>query len=273
MTRGTFGLIAASLATGVALLAPSCAHPTRAARPPHPGERHLRVATYNVNFGIPGDEATLAAIEATEAELVLLQETTPAWEAFLRSRFRNRYPRMAFRHCCGAGGLAVLSRYPFAEGHLEGPKEGWFPAQRLVVKTPLGLVQVLNVHLRPPASDSGSYLSGYFTTPKVREAEIALFHRQLDPNLPTLVVGDFNEDHGGRAVRYLRARGFATALAEFQPGRHTWRWPTSVGTLSHQLDHLAYDRSLVPLEAEVLEAGNSDHLPVIGVFALAEPGR
>jgi hypothetical protein len=39
-----------------------------AARPP----KLLRVATFNLNFGLAGDPATLAAIGATGAEIVLL---------------------------------------------------------------------------------------------------------------------------------------------------------------------------------------------------------
>ena len=110
---------------------------------------------------------------------------------------------------------------------------------------------------------------------RIHEQEIARFCQKLDRALPTLVVGDFNEEEDGRAVAYLaRAEwGMRSALPEFEPKQPTWRWPTSVGTLERRLDHIAYDVRLEPLSVEVLEAGRSDHLPVVGVFVSAVASR
>ena len=131
------------------------------------------------------------------------------------------------------------------------------------------------MHLRPPVSDGGSFVAGHFTAPRIHEQEIARFCQTLDRALPTLVVGDFNEEEDGRAIAYLaRAEwGMRSALPEFAPDRPTWRWPTSVGTLERRLDHIAYDVRLEPLSVEVIEAGRSDHLPVVGVFVSAARGR
>ena len=244
-------------------------------RAPASGQPHLRVMTYNVNYGIPGDDATMDAIEAGAAAVVLLQETTPAWEEALRDRFAATYPHMAFRHCCGAGGLAVLSTHPFDEGdHLPPPDPaGWFPAWRVVVHAPVGDVQILNVHLRPQLSDSGSVLSGMLTTSSIRQAQIAGFHAALDPTLPTLVVGDFNESAGGSAIGYLADRGLESALPRFTGPQDTWRWQTSVGTISTQLDHIVHDERLAPLGVVVIARGRSDHLPVVGDFVVAPAHR
>jgi len=226
--------------------------------------------TYNVNFGLAGDDAGLAAIEAGGAELVFLQEVTPGWEQALRSRLARRYPRMAFHHAPGAGGLAVLSRHPF-EGEVLPSTVGWFPAWRVVVATPIGRLQVLQLHLRPPVSDRGSWVSGYFTTRGFRRGEAERFSASLDPALPTLVVGDLNEADQ-QAVRYLKGRGLRSALEEAQPFAATWRWRTSVGPIVHRLDHILYSRGLLLRGARVLEAGRSDHLPVVAELA-AVPRR
>jgi endonuclease/exonuclease/phosphatase (EEP) superfamily protein YafD len=81
------------------------------------------------------------------------------------------------------------------------------------------------------------------------------------------VVGDFNEGERGLAIAYLQRRGFTSALGEFgsQP---TWRWPTSIGTVSAELDHIVHSRRLEPLSVKVVTAGRSDHLPVVARFAL-----
>jgi endonuclease/exonuclease/phosphatase (EEP) superfamily protein YafD len=249
-----------------------CSHePTRTPRAPGK-QPALRMMTYNVNFGIPGDGPTLAAIEMGQADVVFLQEINTAWEQALRARFAGAYPHLAFYPRGGAGGIAILSRFPLSGMELIPPAgDGWFPALRLVVATPIGRVQALVVHLRPPVSDGGSFISGHFQAPRIHKQEIERFCQTLDRRLPTVVVGDFNEEDDGSAIVYLVGanRRMANALPQFAPDRRTWHWTTSVGTFERQLDHIVYDVRLEPLAVEVLEAGNSDHFPVVGVFVLA----
>jgi endonuclease/exonuclease/phosphatase family metal-dependent hydrolase len=230
----------------------------------------LRVLTYNVNFGIPGDGPTMEALASADADVAVLQEISVPWEKALRARFGATYPFIELYPRGGAGGVGVLSRIPLHASELiKAEGDGWFPALRLVVYGPFGPLQVLVVHLRPPVSDGGSYVAGHFVVPAVHEQEIAHFLAALTPGLSTLVAGDFNEERDGRAIALLARRGFRSALPEYAPARATWRWSTSVGTLERQLDHLVYDASLEPLSAGVIDAGRSDHLPVVGVFARA----
>lgn len=252
------------------LVLSGCGSPEQEPLTPTPGTPTLRVVTYNVNYGLAGDEATLEALRSLEADLVVLQETTPAWESVIRAELDGVYQQMLFHHSSGAGGLAVLSRYPVREREvIEAPSE-WFPAWRLEVEGPLGRTQLLAVHLHPPVSDSGSVVSGYFTTPSVRQDELAEYLEQLEPSLPTIIAGDFNE-RDGQAMELLRRRGFRSALPAFQGRQRTWRWTTSVGEVSSQLDHIAHDDRLRPLNAQVIETGRSDHFPVMVTFELAEP--
>lgn len=252
---------------GLLLLAAAAAGCSRRTpREPHDGLPHIKVMTYNVNYGLSGDEDTMAAIEKGGADIVFLQETTREWEEALLKRFKKTYPHMEFRHCCGAGGLAVLSKYALEKKDYISSPSGWFPAWRLLVDSPLGKLQLLNIHLHPPVSDSGSIVSGYVSTPKVRLEEIESFYACLEPELPTLIAGDFNEKKGGRAVTFLSKKGFQSVLPEFHPGKTTWRWKTSLGTVKYQLDHIMYNKHLRPLSAEVISYGRSDHLPVVAVF-------
>jgi endonuclease/exonuclease/phosphatase (EEP) superfamily protein YafD len=250
-----------------------CSASERTPREPAQGEAVLRVLTYNVNYGLAGDTDTIEAILGAEADVVVLQETTPAWEEQLRASLAGHFSHMLFRHAGGAGGLAVLSRFPLRDmDYIELEEPGsWFPAWRLVVDGPLGAVQLLAVHLRPPFGDSGSVASGYLSTRPVREREISEYLERLDPGLPTIVAGDFNE-RNGRAIALLRERGFRSALPELRGAARTWRWRTRIGEVSSQLDHVVYDQRLEPLDARVLQAGSSDHLPVLVVLALAADG-
>ena len=258
------------LLAAFAVLSSGCAsHPTREPVAPRPGLPHVSVMTFNVNFALADDAPTVDAVAGADSDVIFLQETTPTWEASLRPRLSASHPHMVFKHHPGAGGLAVLSRYPLKQVEYL-PEENWFPAARVVVQAPVGPLQVLSVHLRPPISDRGSVASGYFMTPPVRRREIETFFTALDPQIPTLIVGDFNEHEGGRALRWLRGRGMRSALPEFSPYAQTWRWQTSMLSVGGRYDHIVYDPRLEPLSVNVRRTGRSDHLPVVGVFALAD---
>jgi len=243
-----------------------CAHAPRATKAPAPGAPTLTVVTYNVNFGLSGDAATLQTLTSTDADLLLLQETTPDWEAVVRARVKTTWPYQTWHHSAGAGGLAVLSKRPFEVKAVLANPGRWFPALHVVAKTALGDVQALVVHLRPPVDDAGSFVSGYFTTGPARKAEVDAFTAALVPGLPTLVVGDFNEGTSGPAVQSLEARGLRSVLPEFHPDAKTWGWTVGSLHLSAQLDHITYGAGLEPLDARVVPGGRSDHQPVVASF-------
>ncbi len=254
------------LPTGVALhLAQGCS--AVPLKPAAPDEPTLKVLTYNVNFGLEGDEPTLQAIADADADLVLLQETTPAWSEAIRRRLGARYPHVAELEHPAAGGQMVLAKRPFEVKQTVPSPVKWFPAMRIVAETALGPVQVLNLHLHPPVSPSGSWVSGYFTTGPVRREEIEDFVEGLEPGLPTLFVGDFNEEAGGDAIGFLEERGARDAVSDHLGSQPTWRWPVGSITLRFQLDHVLYQGALRPVDVQVRQAGRSDHLPVVAVFA------
>jgi endonuclease/exonuclease/phosphatase (EEP) superfamily protein YafD len=210
-----------------------------------------------VEHSNPEPIATLAAIDELAADLVLLQEITARWRDALRERFADRYPHHRYHlHTRPAGGLAVLSRSPIdADEILVSPEAGWFPAQRLVVD---GL-QILHVHLRPMIDQHG-WLSGAKTTPPIRRREIEAHWAALVP-MPTVVAGDHNEGAAGLAIEFLRERGLSRVAPE---GPHTWRYVRDgKELLAFDLDHVLIDASLVARDARVIDAGTSDHRPVV----------
>jgi endonuclease/exonuclease/phosphatase family metal-dependent hydrolase len=223
--------------------------------------------TFNINWGGPRADLSARAILEIGADIVCLQETTPAWEDYLRPMFAARYPHMIFRHGRGAGGMAVFSRWPVREMARATPPAGWFFGWVLGVETPAGEVQVLVVHLKPSLSDSGTVsLGAYLSASGRRREEIRFLHGLLDPGKPTLVLGDFNEGDGGSAVKWLVEQGFADALREFDPGGRTWRWPTRFWTFTDRFDHVLYSPELFCCRAAAVRSGASDHFPVAAVF-------
>ncbi len=266
--------------TGLALLAAlmlcACASTGLAPRAPAPGSTSYSVESYNVECGKHHDRSIIEAVGAGDADIVCLQETTPEYEAALRPRYARRYPYQLYRHNApdtGAAGLAVLSRFPVVDrGHHPGPN-GWHPAWHVEVETPSGPVQILLVHLRAKLSGRVDDLTALLTLRADHLDEIKDFSRWSTLDRPTLVVGDFNEAADGAAVGWLEARGYRDALPLFHPGAHTWRHRLLAWELRQMLDHVLFDRAFMPLDARVIHAGHSDHLPVVARLQVAPDPR
>jgi len=174
-----------------------------------PSGPHFSVMTYNVNYGMPGAAETALAIRETDADIVCLQETTPAWKEYLTAELGDRYPHSHYKHRGAAGGMGVLSKLPFRDIAYTEPRAGWFPSWIIEAETPLGPVQICNVHLRPPLSDRGSISpSAYMNAPTTHAREIAEAYGKMGHNRPRLVVGDFNENDSGGGIAWLGKRGF-----------------------------------------------------------------
>jgi endonuclease/exonuclease/phosphatase (EEP) superfamily protein YafD len=230
--------------------------------------------TYNVNYGNPDVAGSIDAIAEVDADVVLLQEITREWRDELQLRLAARYPHQVFHVVArAAGGLAVLSRLRIDSAELWAPPAGtgaWFPAERIVVTTTAsGPVQLLNVHLRP-ALDQGGWVTGYLNTPPIRRKEIAAHWRHIDYQLPTVVAGDFNEDAGGRAIEFLAEHGLTRVATTGPTTWHyeTWRGGVKSDLLQLDIDHVLIDGHFVARDAHVVDAGASDHRPVVVTLAL-----
>jgi hypothetical protein len=141
--------------------------------------------------------------------------------------------------------------------------ENWHPAWIVRVETPGGTVQLLTVHLRALFDGSGGPAASFFDTASDHVGEIESFKDHLDPALPTIVLGDFNEGTNGDAVRAVEARGLSNLLPLFHPGQFTWRGTSLGNALELSVDHILVDGSFVPLDTWVDRRGHSDHIPVI----------
>jgi len=232
-------------------------------RDPTPGVPHYRFVTYNIAFPKAGDGDTLGAVGETHGDVIALQETNAAWRDALTERYSEEYPYMLFKALDGPEGLGVLSRFPLVdEGFLPGP-EDWHPAWHVRVETPAGPVQILNVHLRALFDGSGDPVSSYFQTGGDHLYEMKQFLSQCEPALPSIVLGDFNEGVDGQAINYLEDHGFDNALPLYHPGQPTWHMSSVADQMQMTIDHVLFDSSFAPLNAYVLDTGNSDHWPVV----------
>ena len=168
-----------------------------------------------------------------------------------------------------ADGVTVFSKFHIRDAKAITPQDkGWFHRLLFTVSTPSGDVQILNVHLRP-LINYHSKIIGYFTVESIHVREVQALSTFLDPNLPRLIVGDFNEGNDGKATNWLVSdRSFTDVLPEFDFHSPTFHGPVAGIPITARLDHIMYSPQLRCFNARVIKTGESDHYPVV-----AELGR
>ncbi len=250
---------------GTAAMLCACGVSPLTPRDPDPGAFHLVVETYNLLNERGGDPGTLDALGQAGADVVCVQEVTAAWQHAIESRYASAYPYRDFKidHDEGAGGLGIMSRFPIRPGGWRPGPPGRHPSWEHIVETPHGPISMLNTHLRNATGGNGDTVQSYLRTDEDHIVEIKEVTARCAV-LPTIILGDFNEGTSGSAIRYLEQTGFQNALPLYHPGQPTWRYKSTVGgQFTQMIDHILFDESFEPLNAWAVNAGSSDHLPVI----------
>ena len=160
-----------------------------------------------------------------------------------------------------------MSKYPLSNKQIIESKAGWFPGFYIKSTTPIGDIGILNVHLKPPLSDTGSAdIYVYLNAGDVHLMELQQFFEAIDPAVPIVVAGDFNEDESGKACRWLTEQGYTDCLSQFDRKTPTWFWRTSAGfVLKNRYDHIFIASQLHCPGADVFKINASDHEPVLAV--------
>ena len=237
-------------------------------KPPH----SIRVASYNLYWNNGScDESkpnsSTQLLRHIDADIVLIQEMSPHLAQCLSQFEQKRYKHTKFRMYKKEGGLGVLSKYPFKTLNYILPKHGRFPAWLIAVKTPHGNIELLNVHLQPQVNKNdgiGMFGKALFNSTAIRKREIRQFAEYIDPKVPTIVAGDFNEESSGGAVRFLCNHGFHDVLKHTH--EHTWEHKVGPITLAKRFDRILSTQHFCLKQIQVLHESTSDHFPVIADF-------
>lgn len=233
------------------------AQPVELTPAPENGERatvrKFRVATYNINFSYPRTSASIDAISACRADVVLLQEFDKSQASKVGRELDRQYP---FQHLTGAGCLALLSREPLlGVKHFPTSKKG-YGAVGATVRLGGELLQIINLNLWPwnPGEDGRSERN------RRRIRELAAVTSDFDLSIPTVVAGDFGSLPGWAAITFLEDLGMSSThrIALAAP-----TFSRDLGTPDKRLDYILYSKHFEALSEHVVRSPGSDHYPLV----------
>jgi endonuclease/exonuclease/phosphatase (EEP) superfamily protein YafD len=245
-------LVIALVAINLLAVAPVRTVPVAQARP---GDLALTIVTFNIWGRNGGLKAVARMLEATAADIVLLQEVGPQADGLLAA-LASAYP---WRHDCRRVkwcDVAILSRAPWVE---------------------TGTVA--------PTSDQASFLWARFerggksftvATTHLNRPPWPIHLRQIDSvaravarlSGPVILAGDFNAAPWSHAIGRLIENSGLAPLAGLRP-----TWPAALGLAQLPIDHVLVSDGVRNLGAKRGPFAGSDHLPVIARLAIGAPTR
>jgi endonuclease/exonuclease/phosphatase (EEP) superfamily protein YafD len=215
-----------------------------------PGERALRVASFNTHRLNEDAGRVRAEIERLDADIVTLIEMSPAMRPILQA-LRQRYPYQADCFQFDPCKLAILSKRPILESEARGSWDG--PPVLLARLGPAdGWLTVIGVHtIRFPHS-------------RAQFRQVTAFTQMVE-KLPghKLVMGDFN------ATPFSRILSVIEAGANLRRITYLPSWPASLDLPQIAIDHIFLSPAVRQLEAaRIGERAGSDHYPVAAAIAV-----
>lgn len=220
----------------------------------------------------------VAALRASDADIIGLQELNPATAAAIQAALSQEYPYQQLEPHAGDAGMGVISRYPISV--LDIPLERvWIGRpQVLLVEVQGTRVVLVNMHAMSPRFGTMEW------TIRERERQAAMLADfVVSRPEPSIVIGDFNAGDLSRAYRTMTgALRDAWHTAGWGLG-HTFPGADSVGSSRRIVNGILAPKWLVRIDyvffsahwrAEWARTGpwdaGSDHRPVRARLALRE---
>ncbi|HEY4568932.1 MAG TPA: endonuclease/exonuclease/phosphatase family protein [Kribbella sp.] len=213
------------------------------------GPYDLRVLSHNVDAANPDPRHTAQDLLGADADVMALEEITPADLKIYKAEFAKTYPYQVSRDT-----VALWSKFPVAETKSVDVGFKWTRALRAEVSTPEGKVAVYVAHLASVRVGTSG-----FTSDQRNDTIKALGRQIADEKLAgVIVMGDFNGTANDRSLAPL-----TTGLRSAQGAAGTgfgFTWPSKFPMA--RIDHIMV-RGVTPTKAWVMSSTGSDHRPVV----------
>lgn len=213
------------------------------------GPHDLRVLSHNVDAANKDPERTAQDLIAADADIVALEEITPADLKIYKAQFAKVYP-----HVVARGTVALWSKFPVEESRSVDVGFAWTRALRAEVATPEGKVAVYVAHLASVRIGTSGFTSNQ------RNDTIKQLGQQIagEKLAGVIVMGDFNGTANDRSLAPLTV-GLRSAQGVAGYG-FGFTWPSDFPMA--RIDHILV-RGVTPTKAWVMKSTGSDHRPVV----------
>ncbi len=209
----------------------------------------LTVASQNVEAGSGTAAESAAALAATGAQVIALQEMDDTARGEVEDVLSESYP-----YSYGIGTVGVWSAYPIENAQALDLGLGWQRGIAADLATPTGLVSIYVVH-------AASARPGDHATRDEMLANLSDYVPR-DENSRLLMIGDFN---AGSSDRNLAALFSTLSEANQTDGGFGFTWPASMPVT--RPDHVL-QRGMEVTSNTTLKVGDSDHLAVLSTLNL-----
>lgn len=220
----------------------------------------VAVATVNLNFSNHDKSRLLDWLEGQDADVIVLQEVTPAWAEALAGAAAHPHRYMLTRG--DQYGIGVMSRHPLLRVDPVDLAGDGLPALDLAASVDGHALRVLGLHTRWPVLPD-------LARARDRALEQAATLARTS-ELPVVLAGDLNLTPDSPAFgRLLESSGLRDAAA----GRR-WRptWLAGFWPLALRIDHLLVSQGVCVEQTEVGPPFGSDHRPVTARLRIGVAG-
>lgn len=233
----------------------------------------VKVMAFNVLYKGADDAASVKAIASRAPDVLCLTELTDPFVKAFDAKLKSDYPYRHFETTQGTWGVGLASKFPIVSVASTPVPPLKLPAMEAQLSVRGQTLAVTCVHLNPPAGKHKK--SDSFTTTLEKNADVRekqaqwLVERYAKLTGPLLVVGDFNEESVGRAMKTFAKAGLADACDQANNGGcgPTFPGPAEPWPAVFTIDHLL-GRKICFSKGEVVRAGGSDHYPIAGELQL-----
>lgn len=207
--------------------------------------RSLRMVHLNVWQPNDSYEAVINSIRRSDADLVSVQEVSPAWAEAIRHGLLENYPYQIVLPSTNCYGIALLSRVPLRRANLINPAGADFIEAEVMLGRQA--IRVITAHATSP--------TGYVDFQR-RNAQLAFLAEHISRiDGSVVLIGDLNTVHWDDAYVRLCARGGLRPLSH--PAQVTW---PSVGPIALiPLDHALVKGATTGGRLECFDIAGSDH--------------
>lgn len=252
-----FGRGGAVLFIGAAVLNAALVVPMwLSSQPAVASDQRLQIITLDVTTSLGTRSPVIGWISTVDADLIFLQQTTPAWIESIREADTG-YTVIAEPAQSGQSGTIALAKVPY-ETRVYPVLPGTEPIVEVSADLAGRPVTVLSMRADTPSGENDAQLRD--------ELFQAAGELVASRNEPVIVVGDLNVTRWSHAFRTLTGAGSLNNSEDGFGYQATWPandWPLAGDYAGLPLDHALTTTALTTAGRSIGPAVGSDHLPLI----------